>query len=83
MVGDSCSEGHGFDSQHCILNGHFSHTFVVKIVMFEKTKINKKRPGIFAQILLLLFLVGLDPGQGDQMAILLLHYLAIFLRIDF
>ena len=30
---DSCSEGRGFKSQHCILDGHFSHTFVVKIVM--------------------------------------------------
>ena len=33
MEGDSCSEGRGFESQHCILNGHFSHVFVVKIVM--------------------------------------------------
>ena len=38
--GDSCSEGCGFESQHCILDGHFSHTFVVRIVMFEKTKIS-------------------------------------------
>ena len=42
MGGDSCSEGRGFESQHNILDGHFSHTFAVKIVMFEKTKINKK-----------------------------------------
>ena len=28
------SEGHGFKSQHRILDGHFSHLFVVKIVMF-------------------------------------------------
>ena len=27
--GDSCSEGCGFESQHSILNGHFSHIFVV------------------------------------------------------
>ena len=33
MGGDSCSEGSGFKSQHCILEGHFSHIFVVKIVM--------------------------------------------------
>ena len=33
MGGDSCSEGCGFESQHCILDGHFSHIFVVKIVM--------------------------------------------------
>ena len=26
--GDSCSEGHGFESQHHILDGHFSHLFV-------------------------------------------------------
>ena len=30
--GDSCSEGHGFKSLHYILDGHFSHLFVVKIV---------------------------------------------------
>ena len=23
--GDSCSEGRGFESQHCVLDGHFSH----------------------------------------------------------
>ena len=34
MRGDSCSEGRGFESQHHILNGHFSHLFVVRIVMF-------------------------------------------------
>ena len=28
--GDSCSEGRGFNSQHCILDGQFSHPFVVK-----------------------------------------------------
>ena len=33
MGGDSCSEGRGFESWHCILDGHFSHIFVVKIVM--------------------------------------------------
>ena len=46
MGGDSCSEGCGFESQHHILNGHFSHLFVVKIViLFEKTKINEKVAG--------------------------------------
>ena len=30
MGGDSCSEGHGLESQHHILDGHFSHLFVVK-----------------------------------------------------
>ena len=34
MGGDSCSKGCGFKSQHRILDGHFSHLFVVKIVMF-------------------------------------------------
>ena len=38
MRGDSCSEGCGFENQHCILDGHISHLFVVKIVMlFENT----------------------------------------------
>ena len=31
--GDSCSEGCGFESQHCIMAGHFSHLFVVTIVI--------------------------------------------------
>ena len=31
MGGDS---GREFESQHRILDGHFSHEFVVKIVMF-------------------------------------------------
>ena len=34
MGADSCFEGGGFESQHHILDGHFSHTFVAKIVMF-------------------------------------------------
>ena len=48
MVGESCFEGRGFESQYCILVGHFSHIFVVKVKkrLFEKTKINKKRPGM-------------------------------------
>ena len=31
---DSRSKGHGFESRHRILDGHFSHIIVVKIVMF-------------------------------------------------
>ena len=31
---DSRSKGRGFDSRRCILDGHFSHIFVVKIVKF-------------------------------------------------
>ena len=33
MGGDSYSEGRGFESWHIILDGHFSHIFVVKVVM--------------------------------------------------
>ena len=36
MGGDSCSEGCGFESQHHILEGHFSHIFVLQIVMFVR-----------------------------------------------
>ena len=32
--GDSCSKGCGFESQHRRLDEHFSHIFVVKILMF-------------------------------------------------
>ena len=31
--GDSCSEGREFKFQHRIPDGHFSHLFVVRIVM--------------------------------------------------
>ena len=31
MGGDSCSKVCGFESHHCILDGHFSHLFVVKL----------------------------------------------------
>ena len=31
---DLCLKGRGFESQHHILDGHFSHLFVVRIVMF-------------------------------------------------
>ena len=34
MGRDSRSKGCGFESRHCTLDGHFSHVFVVKIVMF-------------------------------------------------
>ena len=39
MAGDYCSEGRGFESQHHILDGYFSHLFDVKLFV-EKTKIN-------------------------------------------
>ena len=40
LGGDSCSEGRGFESQNRKLDFFFN--FVVKIAMFEKTKINEK-----------------------------------------
>ena len=40
MGEDSFFEGHGFESQHHTLDVHLSHTFVVKIIRFEKAKIN-------------------------------------------
>ena len=45
MGDDSSSEGRGFESWRCLLNGHFSHLIVVKMYfLLETTKINKKRP---------------------------------------
>ena len=32
MGRDSCSKGHGFESWHHILDGHYSHIIVVQIV---------------------------------------------------
>ena len=45
MGGDSCSKGRGFESQYRILDGHFSHIFVVKIcnVRLKKTENKQKR----------------------------------------
>ena len=31
LGGDSCTDCRGFESQHHILDGHFSHIFVLKI----------------------------------------------------
>ena len=47
MGRDSRSKGCGFESRHRILDGHFSHIFVVKIcnVCLKRPKINEKRPG--------------------------------------
>ena len=45
MGGDSWSECHLFESQHRILDGHFSHIFVVKIVMFVWKDENKRKRG--------------------------------------
>ena len=43
MGGDSCSRGCGFEFQHPILDGHFSHWFVVKIVIFVWKHENKTK----------------------------------------
>ena len=44
MGGDSCPEGHGSESQHHILDGHFSPIFLYKNcnVRLKKMKINEK-----------------------------------------
>ena len=41
-------ESNVFESQHHILDGHFLHLFVVKIVLFvsKDRKSTKKKPGI-------------------------------------
>ena len=46
MGGDSCSKGRGFESQHRILDGDFSHIFVVRIVMFVWKDENKLNRGL-------------------------------------
>ena len=48
MGGDSHSEGCRFKSWHRILDGHFSHIFVVKIcnVCLKRPKINEKEAGV-------------------------------------
>ena len=40
MGGDSCTKGCGFESLHHILDGHISHSFVVKMYqcLFEKDR---------------------------------------------
>ena len=47
MGEDSCSKGREFESWHCILDGHFSHSlFIVKIVMCvwkDKHKLKRGR----------------------------------------
>ena len=46
MGGDSCSEGCGFKSHHHVLDGYFSHLFVVKFYcLFQMTKINDTEAG--------------------------------------
>ena len=45
MGDDSCSNGCGFKSGHCILDGYdiFSHIFVVKIVLFVWKDLKKQK----------------------------------------
>ena len=45
MGGDSCSKGHGFESRHRILDGHFFTYICCKNLqcLFEKTKNKRKR----------------------------------------
>ena len=50
--GDSQSDGCEFESLRCILDGHFSYLFVVRIVMFvwkDKNKWKRGRVGPFFQ----------------------------------
>ena len=45
MGDDSCSKGHGFESRHCILDGHFFTLICCKIcnVFLKKTQNKRKR----------------------------------------
>ena len=45
MGGDSCAKGCVFESRHRILDGHFSHLFVVKIVICVWKEENKWKRG--------------------------------------
>ena len=62
--GDSWSEGHGFKSQHRILDGHFSHMFVVKIVMFVWKDENKWKKQIIVKSIEKLALKNLGSGKA-------------------
>ena len=48
MGGDSHSKGRGFESRHHILDGHFSHIFLVKKfnVCLKSPNINEKEAGV-------------------------------------
>ena len=43
--GDSSSNGREFESRHRILDGHFSHLFVAKIVICVGEDKNKRKRG--------------------------------------
>ena len=48
MDDNSCSRGHGFKSQHCILDGHFFTLICCKncIVCLKRLKVNEKEAGV-------------------------------------
>ena len=48
MGRDLHSEGHGFESRHCILDGHFFTCICCKngIVCLNRPKINEKEAGV-------------------------------------
>ena len=49
MGGDSCSEGHEFDSKHCMLDGHFFTwicCIIVLMFVWKRPKINGKEAGM-------------------------------------
>ena len=65
--GDSCPEGHGFKSQHCILDGYFSHTVIVKILMFvSKGEINEKEAGDGPFLIETAALQSCGPSSGNR-----------------
>ena len=73
MGWDSCAEGCRFESQHHMLDGHFWHIFVVKIVMFGKTKRIRRWPifktyNPFRVIAKLSTYVGIPRGSCDKLA---------------
>ena len=48
MDDNSCSRGHGFKSQHCILDGHFFTLICCKncTVCLKRLKVNEKEAGV-------------------------------------
>ena len=50
---DSHSKGHGYEIRHCILDGYFSHVFLVELYsLFEKTE-NKQKEARLVQFFFL------------------------------
>ena len=46
MGDESGSKGRGFESRRRLLDGHFSHLFVVKNVLFARKDENKRKRGM-------------------------------------